>query len=127
MAEILVVDDDPDFCEITRTILEGAGHKVQTASNGDQAMACMQARLPELVVLDVMMTSVLDGLDVSDRMARDARLKKVPIIMVSSIASGQYGGMFPTDAYISVDAWFSKPVAPQALLSSVNDLLKRSH
>jgi CheY-like chemotaxis protein len=125
MAEILVVDDDPDFCEITRTILEGAGHKVRTASNGDQAWACMSAQLPELVVLDVMMTSVLDGLNVSDRMARDIRLKKVPIIMVSSIAGSQYAGMFPTDTYLPVDAWLSKPVAPQALLSRINELLAR--
>jgi CheY-like chemotaxis protein len=125
MAEILVVDDDPDFCEIARTILEGAGHKVQTASNGEQAWACMHADLPELVILDVMMSSVLDGLDVSDRMARDAHLKKIPIIMVSSIASSQYAGMFPTDAYLPVDAWLSKPVAPQALLSRVNELLAR--
>ncbi len=125
MATILVVDDDADFCEITRTVLEGAGHQVQTAANGDQALACMHAQPPNLVILDVMMSSVLDGLDLSDRMQADARLKKIPVIMVSSIASSQYAGMFPTDAYLAIDAWLSKPVAPAALLSKVNEFLNR--
>jgi CheY-like chemotaxis protein len=125
MAEILVVDDDPDFCEITRTILAGAGHKVQTASSGDQALKSMRQQAPELVVLDVMMSSVLDGLDLSDRMQSDSRLKKVPIIMVSSIASSEYASMFPTDAYLPVDSWLSKPVAPQVLVSRVSELLAK--
>jgi len=124
MATILIVDDDPDFCEITRTVLEGAGYQVRTAANGDQALASMREQAPDLVILDVMMSSVLDGLDLSDRMQADARLKKIPIIMVSSIASSQYAGMFPTDAYVAIDAWISKPVAPTILLARVGELLK---
>jgi CheY-like chemotaxis protein len=125
MATILVVDDDPDFCEITRTVLESGGYQVQTAANGDQALACMRSAPPDLVILDVMMSSVLDGLDVSDRMMADAHLKKIPTIMVSSIASSEYAGMFPTDAYVGIDAWISKPVAPRALLTRVGELLAR--
>ena len=125
MATILVVDDDPDFCEITRTVLEREGYGVQTAANGEQALASMRADPPDLVILDVMMSSVLDGLDLSDRMLADARLKKIPVIMVSSIASSEYAGMFPTDAYVGIDAWVSKPVAPQALLAKVNEFLGR--
>ena len=124
MATILVVDDDADFCEITRTVLEGAGHQVQTAANGDQALSCMRAHPPDLVILDVMMSSVLDGLDLSDRMQADTHLKKIPVIMVSAIASSQYAGMFPTDAYVAVDAWMSKPVSPQALLARVAEFIR---
>ncbi|MDI7274636.1 MAG: response regulator [Anaerolineae bacterium] len=123
MATILVVDDDPDFCEITRTVLEREGYEVRTAANGEQALSCMRSHRPDLVILDVMMSSVLDGLDLSDRMQTDASLKKIPIIMVSSIASSQYAGMFPTDAYLPVDAWISKPVAPQTLLAQVRRYL----
>lgn len=125
MATILVVDDDPDFCEIIRTVLESEGYQVQTAANGNQALSSMRTTPPDLVILDVMMSSVLDGLDVSDRMMADARLKKVPIIMVSSIASSEYAGMFPTDAYVGIDAWISKPVSPQALLKKVSELIAR--
>jgi len=125
MARVLVVDDDPDFCEITRTVLEGAGYQVATASSGDLALARMRQEAPDLVILDVMMSSVLDGLDLSDRMQADAHLKKIPIIMVSAIASSNYAGMFPTDAYVAIDAWLSKPVAPQALLETVKRLLPK--
>lgn len=123
MATILVVDDDPDFCEITRTVLEREGYDVLTAANGEQALSSMRSNLPDLVILDVMMSSVLDGLDLSDRMMADSRLKKIPIVMVSSIASSEYAGMFPTDAYVGIDAWISKPVAPQALLAKVKELV----
>jgi CheY-like chemotaxis protein len=125
MARVLVVDDDPDFCEITRTVLEGAGHQVATAPSGDAALAQMRQQAPDLVILDVMMSSGLDGLDLSDRMQADAHLKKVPIVMVSAIASSNYAGMFPTDAYVAIDAWLSKPIAPQALLETVERLLPK--
>jgi CheY-like chemotaxis protein len=123
MATILIVDDDPDFCEITRTVLEREGYQVHTAASAEQALSHMRANPPDLVILDVMMRSVLDGLDLSDRMQTDPSLKKIPIIMVSSIASSQYAGMFPTDAYLPVDVWMSKPVSPQALLDQVRRYL----
>ncbi len=123
MATVLVVDDDPDFREIARTVLERAGYRVETAASGDEGLAHMRSDLPDLVLLDVMMSSVLDGLDLSDRMQADPHLKKVPIIMVSSIASSHYACMFPTDAYLPVDAWISKPVAPEALLGTVSEVL----
>lgn len=123
MARVLVVDDDSDFCEITRTVLEGAGYQVDTAPSGDAALARMRQQAPDLVILDVMMSSVLDGLDLSDRMQADAHLNKIPIVMVSAIASSHYAGMFPTDAYVAIDAWLSKPIAPQALLETVQRLL----
>lgn len=125
MARILVVDDDPDFCEITRTVLEGAGYEVSSAANGSQALERMQQQLPDLVILDVMMSSVLDGLDLSDRMQADSHMNKIPIVMVSAIASSNYAGMFPTDAYVAIDAWLSKPVAPKTLLETVDRFLKR--
>ncbi len=123
MATILIVDDDPDFCEITRTVLEREGYEVRTAASAEQALSQMRNDPPDLVILDVMMRSVLDGLDLSDRMQTDPSLKKIPIIMVSSIASSQYAGMFPTDAYLPVDVWMSKPVSPQALLDQVRRYL----
>ncbi len=125
MATILVVDDDPDFTEITSTLLKSAGYEVQTACTGDQALTCMRQQPPDLVILDVMMSSVLDGVDLSDRMQADSQLRKIPVIMVSAIAQSEYAAMFPTDAYLAVDAWMSKPVRPQALLANVERLLKR--
>jgi CheY-like chemotaxis protein len=124
MAKILVVDDDPDFVEIMRMILEAHGYEVASASNGDEALRKMMEDVPDLVVLDVMMSGILDGVNVSHEMSAAPALKQIPIVMVSSITSSAHAGMFPTDEYIPIDDWISKPVQPQALLQKVDRHLK---
>lgn len=124
MARILVVDDDPDFVEITRTILESNGYEVASATNADQALKAMRHNLPDLVLLDVMMSTVLDGLNLSHVISEDPELRVVPVVMVSSITDSPSAGMFPTDEYIPIDAWISKPVQPDDLLSKVAQYVK---
>ena len=120
MPTILVVDDDPDFVEIVRTILEvGGNYDVSTAANGKQALERMQGNKPDLVLLDVMMSYVLDGLDVSHTMSQDPELKDIPIIMVSSLPSTRFADMFPTDQPVAIDDWISKPIKPDDLLSRI--------
>jgi len=125
MARILLVDDDPDFVEITRTILEANGYEVSTAANGDQALKTMRKDLPDLVLLDVMMSTLLDGLNLSHVISEDPVLKQVPVIMISSITESPSAGMFPTDEYIPIDAWISKPVQPDDLLQKVAQFIKK--
>lgn len=124
MAKILIVDDDPDFVEITRMILEAHGYEVGSAANGAEALSKMKKEPPDLVILDVMMSGVLDGVNVSHEMSAEPTLRRVPIVMVSSIASSAQAGMFPTDEYIPIDDWISKPVQPDALLERVDRHLK---
>lgn len=123
---ILIVDDDPDFVEMTRTVLETAGYRVLEAASGNEALTCMRRQHPSLVVLDVMMEGLLDGLDASRAMRLDESLRRIPIIMVSSIASSDYAGMFPTDEYLPVDVFLSKPVNPARLLEEVERLTDTS-
>jgi CheY-like chemotaxis protein len=125
MAKILVVDDDPDFVEATRMVLEKAGHKVISASNGKTGVKRVRDDKPDLVILDVIMDSVLEGLSVSQQIHEAADLTKTPIIMVTSIASSEYAGLFPTDEYIHVSAFLSKPVPAAELLRQVNRALPK--
>ena len=125
MTTILVVDDDPDFVEVMRLILEN-GYEVNTAANGKQALQRMREDKPDLVLLDVMMSYVLDGLEVTEAMSRDPDLQDIPIIMVSSLPSTRYSDMFPTDRYVTIDDWISKPVNPDNLLARVSKALARS-
>jgi CheY-like chemotaxis protein len=122
-AKILVVDDDPDFVEIMRTILESHGYNVITASNGQQALARVKADHPDLMVLDIMMSTVLDGLNVSEQLSRDPEAKFMPVIMASSIADTPHAGLFPMEEQPHMDAWLSKPVDPATLLKKVGELL----
>ena len=123
-ATILVVDDDPDFVEIMRTILEANSYYVLTAANGDQALAQVKAQRPDLMLLDIMMSTVLDGLYVSEQLAHDPAAKDIPVIMVSSIAETPYAEVFPMDEQPHMDAWLSKPVDPKVLLAKVSQLLQ---
>ncbi len=123
---VLVVDDDPDFVEAARLILEPAGYRIDSASNGTEALKAMIASPPDLVILDIMMDGVLDGWDASWRIRSNPLLHDMPILVVSSITSSDYLSMFPTDEDHLIDNFLSKPVAPDRLLSEVRRLLERS-
>ncbi len=122
-ARILVVDDDPDFVEIMRTILEAHDYAVITAANGNQALVQVAAHHPDLMILDIMMSTVLDGLDVSQKLSEDPDARFMPVIMVSSIAETPYAHVFPMEEQPHMDAWLSKPVDPKTLLNKVAEFL----
>jgi CheY-like chemotaxis protein len=121
--KILIVDDDPDFVAYIRTILESQDYAVVSAGNSDQGMIMLAREKPDLVILDVIMSSVLDGLSMSQRMAEDATFENTPIIMVTSIANTDYLALFPTDESIHISAFLTKPIAPSELIRNVQRLL----
>ena len=127
---ILIVDDDYDFLEINRFILEGAGYGVITATNPVEAQQRIAAQVPDLVITDLMMTSVDAGFAFSAQLKGDPRTAGVPIIISTSVSS-QLGLNFrpETDADLAkmhVDAYFDKPIDAQTLLTKVKELLERS-
>ena len=119
MAKILIVDDDPDFVLICRAILESEGYEVLDAASGSKALAMMRQDRPALVLLDVMMSTTLEGVDVSREIESDPNLKDVPVVMISSIATSEHAGVFPDDERIPIAAWISKPIQPAVLLRTV--------
>ncbi|MBN1641921.1 MAG: response regulator [Anaerolineae bacterium] len=123
MTKILIVDDDPDFVEATRIVLEGEGYETISAADGDEAIRVIHAAKPDLVVLDVIMSSILDGLNVTQQLQDDPEHSDIPILMVTSIANTDYAALFPTDEYVHIHAFMTKPIAPGALLSQVKRLL----
>ncbi|MBL7199086.1 MAG: response regulator [Anaerolineae bacterium] len=123
MSKILVVDDDPDFVETMRIVLENAGYQVISAADGDESLQVIRAQKPDLIILDVIMSSLLDGLNVSQQLQDDPEHKDIPIVMVTSIANTDYAALFPTDEYVHIDAFMTKPVLPEQLIAQVKRLL----
>jgi CheY-like chemotaxis protein len=126
-ALILIVDDDYDFLELNRIILEGAGYRVVTATNPDEAATRIDEARPDLIITDLMMTSVDAGFALSARLRDDPRTAGVPIILSTSVSS-QLGLDFrPRSSEdlekMHIDAYFDKPVDAQALLAKVAELL----
>jgi Lrp/AsnC family transcriptional regulator for asnA, asnC and gidA len=116
---ILVVDDDPDFVEATRIVLEASGFQVVVAASGDNALDLLHRVKPAVIIMDIMMQGVLDGLNASWQIQADPELKNVPILVVSSIADSDYAEMFPTEGHFPADRFLSKPVAPDTLIKEV--------
>jgi CheY-like chemotaxis protein len=124
MAKILIVDDDVDFQVIMRTMLEGEGYEVAIAENGGRALEMLrQSGPPDLVLLDVMMATTLEGVDVAREIKGDPALEHVPLIMVSSIATSPYASEFPDDEKIPIDGWISKPAQRSVLLKTLERFL----
>jgi len=123
MAKILIVDDDPDFLNATRIVLEKEGHTTLSAKNGNEGYQRAKEAQPDLIILDVMMDSVLDGVSMSQQMYDDESTRPIPIVMVTSIANTDYAELFPTDEYIHIRAFLSKPIEPAKLIKQVGKLL----
>ena len=121
--KILIVDDDPDMVMANRVVLESAGYEVEDASSGAEALEKMRGDLPDLVLMDVMMAKPLDGFTTTNKIADDPELRNVPIVMVSSITTSQYASSFPTDQYLNITEFISKPIEPEKLLEKIKRYL----
>ena len=123
--KILVIDDDPDFLEFVRIVLESRDYEVHTAENASEGLAAMRRVKPDLVLLDVMMSYALDGLNVTRKMRGDPELREIPLILISAIVSQEESALFPTDEYLRADLCMSKPVEPAELLEQVSGFIAR--
>jgi DNA-binding response OmpR family regulator len=107
-----VADDDLVTQRILRLTLEGAGYEVTAACDGEETLRALETRVPDVVVLDVMMPKV-DGLSVLRRIRDDPRTAQVPVVLLSACSSpddlwrGWQGG---------VDYYLTKPLDCQELL-----------
>jgi len=118
---ILVVEDDPDIAELIVRYLEKAEFAVERAANGREALDAMAARLPDLVVLDLMLPQVA-GLEVCRRIRSDTRTAAVPVIMLTARAeeSDRIVGL-----ELGADDYLAKPFSPGELVARVRALLRR--
>jgi DNA-binding response OmpR family regulator len=113
--KILVVDDNEDSVRIIADTLSREGYEVDTASNGEEALARIGRSLPDLVVLDVMMPK-MSGFEVTDRLRSDPRTKEVIILLLTAKAEleakarGIEGG---------ANDYLVKPIDPRELLLRV--------
>ena len=78
----LVIDDDPDFMYYVSIVLSANGYRVRTATSAGEGLEMMRQDLPDLVMLDVMISYALDGWNVSRQMQSDSRLRDIPVLIV---------------------------------------------
>jgi adenylate cyclase len=117
---ILVVDDVPDNVDILQMRLESQGYDVITAGDGEQALAATRERLPDLVLMDIMMPK-LDGIAAMKQLKADASLPFIPVILVTARADAK-------DVVAGIEAggddYLTKPVDQAALMARVRAMLR---
>lgn len=126
-ALILIVDDDYDFLEINRLMLERAGYRVVTAAGPQQAFTKMEVEKPDLVISDLMMADLDSGFSFSRMIKEDPRYANMPVIFSTSVSSALGFDFRPRSAedmaHMHVDAYFDKPLDTVRLLSTIAELL----
>jgi len=123
---ILLIDDDVDFVEATKTILETKSYQVSVAYNGDEGLKKAREEKPDLILLDVIMP-VKDGFSVAEHLKKDTQLSKIPIIMLTAFAQKVSETSLSVSQALTLEAedYLDKPVSPEELLKRVERLLKR--
>lgn len=116
---VMVVDDSLTVRKITGRLLAREGYRVETAKDGVDALEKMHDILPDLVLLDVEMPR-MDGFELARVMRNDARLKGVPIIMITSRTADKHRNHA---LEIGVNVYLGKPFQEAVLLSHIADLL----
>ena len=123
-AKILLVDDDKDLVEAMRTVLENDGYEVEAAYDGEQCLEAVKAAPPDLIVLDIMMRTMGDGMYVAQHIRQDEATRSIPIIVVSGINRVPPYSLWPDEAWLPVDVFMEKPVEPEQLLEAVRNRLE---
>lgn len=126
MANILLVDDEPEIVTLLRFLLEKEGHSVSDASNGAVALEKMgveppQAppKLPDLIVLDIMMP-VMDGYTLNSKLQQNPVTRTIPILVLT--AKGQkMRDLF--EMAPNVAAYVQKPFDPKMLRELITTIL----
>lgn len=116
---ILYVDDDPDFLEGMRLILEAAGYTMAEASSAEEGIRVFKREKPDLVLLDLMMEEVDAGVEFVKELRASGH--QVPIFMVSSV--GDNLNMTAGYADLGLEGIFQKPVDPATLVKVIRSKL----
>jgi chemosensory pili system protein ChpA (sensor histidine kinase/response regulator) len=117
----LVVDDSITVRRVTQRLLERNGMRVLTARDGMDAVALLQDHVPDIILLDIEMPR-MDGYEVAAHVRNDARLKDVPIIMITSRVGEKHRARA---IELGVDDYLGKPYQEAELLDAISPLVER--
>lgn len=123
MSKILVVEDEAPILKLIDVNLRLENHEVVTASDGQEALDCLEKHRPDLVILDIMLGPGLDGWEVLKRLRHDERFRDTPVVVLTALVQDSdiiQGWQLGADEYIT------KPFSPVALVKTVQMVLDRT-
>ena len=117
--KVLIVDDEPNIVAALEFLLQRNGYEVRIARNGGEALKLVEAQLPDLVLLDVMMPQK-SGYEVCQRMRERDDWRHIKIVMLS--AKGRDAEV-NKGLSIGADLYVTKPFSTRELIAKINGLL----
>jgi CheY-like chemotaxis protein len=119
---ILVVEDDPNSMTLTKDLLSISGYTTIQATDGKQGVEVAKARIPDLILMDIMMPR-MDGYAACHAIKADRATRNIPIVMLSAVGyelNKQLAKQMGADGYVT------KPVGRQELVDTIGPLLPKS-
>jgi len=126
-AKILLVDDDIDFVESTKIVLESSSYEVIVALEGNEGLRKAYEEEPDLILLDIIMP-VKDGFTAAEQLKKDPQLSKIPTLMLTSFSARRGETAIPVSRGFALDVedYIEKPVTPDELLARIEEHLKKT-
>ena len=129
--KVLIIDDDIDVVEAMKIALDSVGYEIEYAYNSEDGFGKLLSFKPDLLILDVMMTTITEGFNAaweirsSDPNSRFRDFKDIPILMISAVSSEQKMIFDPKkdEEYLPVNDFVEKPISPRALIDKVKGLI----
>ena len=130
-ADILIIDDDKDLVNSIEIILQTKQYQVRSAFNGKEGYGKIEKKIPDLILLDVMMATDTEGFDLAYKLKENPKYHDIPIIMITSFTQKMAELGPESFQHILGEAWpvssfLEKPVDPEVLLSMVEKVLSEA-
>ena len=127
-ADILIIDDDKDLVNSIEIILQTKNYQVRSAFNGKEGFGKIEKKIPDLILLDVMMATDTEGFDLAYKLKENPKYRDIPIIMITSFTQKMAEQGPESFQHILGEAWpvssfLEKPIDPEVLLSTVEKVL----
>ncbi len=120
---VMVVDDSLTVRKVTTRFLQKQGYDAATAKDGIEALEQLRDRIPDVMLVDIEMPR-MDGYELTARVRADARLRHVPIVMITSRSGHKHRERAMA---LGVDVYLGKPYQEEDLRREIEVLLRRGH
>jgi two-component system alkaline phosphatase synthesis response regulator PhoP len=119
---ILIVDDEPQICQLVKDLLEESNYTATTAHTTDEAFQKLKVTLPDMILLDVRLPTI-GGLEFCRQIKQDVRTKKIPVIMltVQDTETDKVIGL-----EVGADDYLTKPFGNRELLARIKAVFRRA-
>jgi CheY-like chemotaxis protein len=122
---ILIADDDPDILEAITTVLRSVPYQVATARNGEQCLAMVRQRKPDVLILDLLMPK-MDGFAVIRELQNDPSYQSLPIAVLTTVVEDASRRRYEleTGRDLRVSTYLQKPIAPDVMIRTISKMME---